>query len=282
MKSTESTALLQKTVPIVQVRAQTPAPQKRSRQQPSERIKQQQHKEVKRRIQIVHATDADKLNQQSHHVRTQKNKTGTASYFRRDEYSILEERLIRSIQITEALESMVDRNITIAYQKQTLRVPIIAFTKIGSKVNFVDDFKRLNDEYDILVTKNASVINKKQLSLDLFHNDEQYRTVVSVLLYLESLNPPLTYVISRTPFEFTPKVPDLFIDDDSNAVITTVTTSTTTTTTIKTRHKNQSMSSNTPMPSFVERLYLNCVRITEPGFYYHIYVDLSLTNPEPI
>lgn len=291
MKSNETTALLpQKASRSVSVEVTAPhKPRKsRARTQPSERIKQSQHEEVRRRIQIVDAADVEKLNIHSHHVRTTPKKKASPFAYREDEYNLLEESLISSIQITEALENDVNRQITIAYQKQQLRVPIIAFMRCGSDFEFVQEFERLSNVYDIVHTKNPTEISKKQLSLDLLHHEPGYKTIVSVILYLESLNPPLSYVISRYPVTFTPKVPDLFVDDDDSSIVTTTITTSTTTTTTTTRHtgnnvKNQSLIvTPMPAPSFIERLYLNCVRIAKPGYYYHIYIDLSLTTPEPL
>ena len=289
MRPTESTSLLSsprqqpKVKPIAIIDDPQPTPKKRRvRPQPAERIKQAQKKEVMRQIKIV---DASQLNTQSHHVRTQKNKQKT-SYFPKDDYSILEETLIASIQIDEALENEVNQAITIAYQRQSLRVPMIAFMRCANDIKFIKDFSQLSIEYDIEHTKNPSTISKKQLSLDLLHHEKEYKTIVSVILYLESLNPPLTYIISRYPVSLTPKVPELFIDDDIQTVTTTVTTSTTiTTTTTRSSGNNNKVVKQgiiTPVPSFMERLYMNCVRVTLAGYYYLIYVDLSLTTPEPL
>ena len=299
MKSNETTALLPqkatRSIPVVPIVKDQPKPRKsRTNQQPAERIRQTQHEEVRRRIQIVDAADAEKLNIHSHHVRTTPKKKKTNAFAcREDEYNLLEESLISSIQITEALENDVNRHIAIAYQKQHLRVPIIAFMRCGSDFEFVQEFERLSIVYDIVHTKNPIEISKRQLSLDLLHHEPEYKTIVSVILYLESLNPPLSYVISRYPVTFTPKGTDLFIDDnDSSIVTTTITTSTTTTTTttrhmnnntVMPKHKNQPViATPMPTPSFIERLYLNYVRIAKPGYYYHIYIDLSLTTPEPV
>lgn len=255
----------------------------------------QQQQDPRRRIRVI------EVNPESHHIRTSSvnstnkrtntNKNCSSASFARDEYNLLEERLIASIQINEALENEINHNIAIAYQRQTLRVPMIAFMRFGTEVRFVRDFAKLcREEYDIVHTKNPTMISKKQLSLDMLHHENEYRTIVSVILYLESLNPPLTYVIARYPVTYTPKVPDLFIDEDDDQetiVTTTVTTSATSTTTTTTKRANHNsnndkmiVSTPTPVPSFIERLYMNYARVTQSGYYYLIYVDLSLTTPE--
>lgn len=311
MKKTESSALLSKSdghvsVTITQAlpRLSDPvlkevrkAERAKHTQKQQQRV-QQPSQDHRRRFRVINVNEIPQqqpreLNPSSHHVRTTKAKK-TSSQFARDEYNVLEERLISSIQINEALENEINHNIAIAYQRQSLRVPIIAFMKLCTEVRFIRDFARLvREEYDVVHTKNPGIISKEQLSLDLLHNEEEYRTIISVILYLESLVPSLAYVISRYPVTFTPKVPDLFIDEEGAVVTTTVTTSvTTTTTTTTTRRPSTSslsdknrngliLSTPAPIPSFMERLYLNCTRVSQPGYYYLIYVDLSLTKPEP-
>ena len=233
-------------------------------------------------------TETTQLNPQSHHVRTTSStptpiksgqkKKKKASYLV-DEYSRLEQQLISSIQITEQLRNHVNTNIAIAYKKQLLRVPMIGLLRYGKEIRFVSDMMQIStQEYELVYTKDPKTISKKQLSLDLFHHEREYRTIISVILYLKSLQPPLSYVIARYPITVTPKVPDLFSEDGENKTMTTtVTTVTTTRTTTTTQTTTNGVV--TP-PSFIERLYLNCTRVTEPGFYYLVYVDLSLTTPE--
>lgn len=316
MKKTESSALLSKrehdcvSITITQALPRLSDPvlkdvRKAERAKHAQKQQQRVHQpsqDHRRRFRIINVNEIpppqqqhQHLNPSSHHVRTTKAKK-TSSQFARDEFNVLEERLISSIQINEALENEINRSIAIAYQRQSLRVPIIAFMKLGTEVRFIRDFARLvREEYDVVHTKNPGIISKEQLSLDLLHNEKEYRTIVSVILYMESLRPPLAYIISRYPVTFTPRVPDLFIDEEEGSgsvVTTTVTTSaTTTTTTTTTRRPTTSLSPSdnnslilstpTPIPSFMERLYLNCTRVSQPGYYYLIYVDLSLVTPEP-
>lgn len=264
----------------------------RTRKQPADRIRYAQKQEVRRRIKIV---DTAQLNQESHHVRTSPVKKTTTKkkdeYYGRDEYCLLEEALISSIQISEALEVEVNRNIANAYERHSLRAPIIAFVRYGAEFRFIRDFHQLSREYEVVHTKNPVTITKKQLSLDLLHHETEYKTIVSVILYMETLETPLTYVISRYPVTLTPRVPDLFLpmggDEDAGGATTTTTTivsggaTTTTTTTTKTC---VAASSNTltTTPSFIERLYMNCMRTAQAGYYYMLYVDLSLTKPKTL
>lgn len=287
MKSTESTALLPRQVlPI------TAPEQKPIKPTVIQRNKSSKQPEVKGRIKITDAADMGRqqrstttttipVNPQSHHIRTkQPKKKKKESNFARDEYSILEEKLISSIQINEALENDVNRKITLAYQQQTLRIPMMAFMRYENGIRFVKDLAHFQREYDTEWTKNPTIISKKQLSLDLLHHEEEYRVIVSLILYLENLEPSLVYIISRYPVIVTPKVPDLFLGDvEATTTTTTVTTMSRTVTTTTTHGGGGSVVTT---PTFIERLYMNCVRVTQPGYYYHIYVDLSLTKPEPI
>lgn len=230
-------------------------------------------------------------NPASHHVRTSSapvpvptvTKRKKKAQYLADEYARLEQQLLKSILINERLRDEVNTNITIAYQKQLLRVPMIGLLRYGKEARFVTDMSQLTSkEYDLEYTKDPSTISKKQLSLDLFHHEREYRTIISVILYLENLKPPLAYVIARYPILVSPKVPDLFIEDDATTTTTTTTVTTTrTTTTTQTTRKNNPLAI-TSQPSFMERLYLNCTRVSEAGFYYLVYADLSLTTPEPL
>mgnify|MGYP000509361339 CR=1 FL=1 len=295
MKKTESSALLSKReydcvpVTITQALPRLSDPvlkevRKAERANHTQKQQQRVHQpslDHRRRFRVINVNEIppqqphQHLNPSSHHVRTTEAKK-TSSQFARDEFNVLEERLISSIQINEALENDINRNIAIAYQRQSLRVPIIAFMKLGTEVRFIRDFARLvREEYDVVHTKNPGIISKEQLSLDLLHNEKEYRTIISVILYMESLRPPLAYIISRYPVTFTPRVPDLFIDeegDSESVVTTTVTTSATTTTTTTTRRPvtssppsdNNSLILSTPTSNdciSIVRVYHNLVTI---------------------
>lgn len=249
---------------------------KRIPRQPLERIQQAQSRAVK-----------------EHHVKITTIPITTKKVRKKkvvdDDYQ-LEEKFARSIQINETLTNVVNTRVMTAYKHQIVRPPIIAFMRSPEGINFINDFGKINAIYDIEYLKQPVVVSKEQLSVDLYHFDKEYSTIIGVILYLEEQDPPLVYVISRYKIAFTPKPYNLFEEEEVTdpltitTVKTTTTVSTTTTTTISSVSNTKPLditdTLNPPPISFIERFVHNCIRTRQTGYYYLIYVDLSLTKPK--
>ena len=247
--------------------------------QPSERIREKQHLHIQ-------MSSAEAL------------KSKPRPYLNNSEgllYSELEAQLMKSIDIEEHLRLNITRRIMAAYKLKQFHVPVMAFLVSHEGVEFIEDFKLLTTHYELEYMKEAREISEKQLSLDLTNYQKEYGSIVSVILYLKHMQPPLAYVISKQRISLIPRPYDLFIPDGGTGESETTTTTTVITTTITTTTAKKNVTSlgsdnlkaNTstaiatlPPPTFIERLYLNYTRETVVGHYYLIYIDLPLTAPE--
>lgn len=213
------------------------------------------------------------LNTQSHHYKSVVKPQQAKRQSEREEHDIyaeMEMRLIRSVQITETLASVVNERIHLAIQAQQLRIPIIGFmrsTRHG--VEIVYDFSLLLKKYEIQCLNNPVHITEAQLSLDLFHAQKEYSTIVSILIHLQNYTPRLTYIISRQTLAYSERPPELFPleqqgppPQSENPEINTQLTP----------YQN-----NTPELGFVDRLLLNYMKMTETAYYYMIFIDLALS-----
>lgn len=218
----------------------------------------------------------------------------------------LERQLVESIRLDETMKLTVNRRISSAIEKRVLHVPVLAFFLVGysRRCQFVDDFdKQLVAKYEVELLGQPIPLNREHLSLDLFHYDEDYRRIISIIIYLESLQPPMRCVISRQPIAITPHALELFPpesspqpplldgDDQSPPLTTAITTTTittndsnnTTTTTTRVTHSSSSGSESPRMTipvvqtSAFERLVYNVMRMRQTGHYYMLYVDLPLS-----
>lgn len=223
----------------------------------------------------------------------------------------LEKQLIDSIRLDEEMKLTINRRIATAIEKRILHVPVLAFVLVtnSERCYFVEDFNtQLAAKYEVELLAPPTPLNKEHLSLDLFHYEEDYRRVISIVIYLKSLNPPMRCVASRQPIALTPHPLELFpeepgiqappslpkSDDQSSAgttlttAITTTTTSNgetnTTTTTTRITHNGgggvlESPRMVIPMvqSSAFDRLVYNVLRVRQTGYYYMFYVDLPLS-----
>ena len=259
------------------------------------------------------------LNPESHHVRTVSQTTTTTTKKKKTnqsgrcdddddddeddriaDFNTLERRLIESIQIEESLQLDVNKRIADAIEVGVLHVPVMAFmiTHTGG-CQFVQDFRLLCTKYEVELLGMPASLNAKNLSLDMLHYESEYRRVVSLLLYLQTMRPTKTCICSRQPIAITPHPLEIFPGDESDAtaltttaITTTTTTASRTTTTTRVIHNNNGGGdSNTAMVipnhttmSALERFMLNCMRMRQTGHYYMIYVDLALSlceKPKP-
>lgn len=217
-----------------------------------------------------------------------------------DDMAYLEKRLVESIQLDERMSITVNKRITDALEQGLMRVPVTAFILIsnGGGCQFIDDFRtQLCTKYEVELPGKPVSLKQADLSLDMYHYDAEYRRVIAIILYLESLKLRMKCVISRQAIAITPHALEIFPPDppiegnnDNTGTTTAITTTThsnsdTTTTTTRIIHNN---SNNNVVPdsrmvipviqtSAFDRFMYNCMRLRQTGFYYMLYVDLPLS-----
>jgi hypothetical protein len=115
--------------------------------------------------------------------------------------------LVQSILICEESKVLVNNKIAEAFELQQLRMRLFGMLRTPlAPIQKVEDYKDFVASCEsVRELSEAAVISEHQLSLDLMSFEQEYRYIVSILLYLKQLTSPIDYFISRTRLAYLPK-----------------------------------------------------------------------------
>lgn len=162
-----------------------------------------------------------------------------------------EEGLIKSLIIPEPLKLYITEKMNIYIEKSILRCPIITFIRFQNNIQvFDEDNNDIHLYFDYIKELNEPiVISEKQFSRDLLYFEKDYQIFSSILQYLNKLNTPINYILSKQSIEVGIK-PIKYNNNDSNIF------------------------------NKMEQMISDVIRKSKNAYYYMIITDLSLSNPK--
>lgn len=131
------------------------------------------------------------------------NPTSSSQIIHRDlSFNELQSQLAKSLEIQDQLKQYVNNKIVKELEKGQIRITLLEFVRTQNSIENVDHYDDYMTKYDYVKVKvEPTVISIDQLSIDLKKYEEQYRYISQILIYLSTMNPPLTVIIAKSEIE---------------------------------------------------------------------------------